>query len=59
MVVVVVVVTAFSSHARTLEEGSTNHAPFPFFFSFFKVEIGSCAPIPFFTPGSVHKGSAS
>ena len=30
-----------------------------FLFFFFKVEIGSCAPIPFFTPGSVHKGSAS
>ena len=71
----VVVVVAFSSLARILEESSTIHSlPAPFFFSgfffcvcvcvfffvfFFEVEISSRTLIPLFMPGSVYSGSAS
>ena len=47
----------FSSHARSLGEGSTIHSPPAIFF--FKVEIRTCTPVSLFRPGSVHSGTTS
>ena len=58
MVVVVVVVMAFSSLARILGECSTIHS-LPALFFFFLVEISSRILIPLFMPESVQSGSAS
>ena len=56
--VMVVVVVAFSSHARIFREGSTIPSPFaPFFF--FKVEISSRTPFALFGPASIYSGSES
>ena len=51
-----VVVMAFSSLARMLGECSTIHSMSALLK---KVEISWRTPIPLFTPGSVHSGSAS
>ena len=53
-----VVEVAFSSLARTLGECSTIHSP-PELFYYFKLDINSRTLIPPFSPGSVHKSSAS
>ena len=50
-------VVAFSSRPRILGECSTIQSPPALFF--FKVEISLRTPIPLFTPGLVHGGSAS
>ena len=56
VLVVVVVVVAFSSLARILGECSTIHTlPALFCFCFFEVEISSCTLMP----QSVHSSSAS
>ena len=63
MIVMVVVVVAFSSCARILGECLTIHylpaLLFLFFVLVFIVEISSRTLIPLFRPGSVHSGSAS
>ena len=51
------VVVAFSSHARILGECSTFYSPPALFF--FKVETSLHTLSPLFRPGSVHIGSAS
>ena len=63
MVVVMVVVVAFSSLARIWENVRRHYSP-PAFFYFFKkfvikVDISSRALIPLFMLGSVHSGSAT
>ena len=59
MVVVLVVVVAFSSPAKILGEWSTIHfPPALFFFFFFQVKISSRTLIPLFRLGSVHSGWA-
>ena len=67
VVVVVVVMVAFSSLARIWGETLTIHSQPALVFVlllffvvvFFEVEISSCTLIPLFMPGSVHSGSAS
>ena len=51
------VVVAFSSLARILEECLTIHSCLRIFF--FEVENSSCTLISLFRPGAVHSGSAS
>ena len=56
----VVVMVAFSSHARILGECLTIHSlPVLYYNFFFKVEISLRKLVPLFTPGLVHSGSAS
>ena len=56
----VVVVVAFSSLARILEEWSTMHSPPTLLLLFcFEVDISSRTPVSLVRPGSVLSGSVS
>ena len=61
VMMVVVVVMAFTSHTRILIKGKIVKSipAWPFFPLLFKVEISLCTPVPLFRPRSVHSGSAS
>ena len=49
---------AFSSHARISGDSLDESVPAYAFF-FFKVDVSSHTPVPFFRPGPVNSGSAS
>ena len=58
IIIIMIIMVAFSSFVRILGDYSIVHS-LPVLFFFFEVEISSHALIPLFTPGSGPIGSAS